>query len=197
MYPDRTNQGNFFDTLINTLSKLVSAVCREWAASRSQAKERSADFQTWTIINETRPSLPAPSLGSSLTQLTKIPCFVIAPHKENSHFVGRGDILDEIHAALAPDDSPSSKQRTFALTGLGGMGKTQIALKYAFKYRNIYPVTLWAHADNEAKLAESFCVFAAELGLGKGLTSAEAKEAVGGCLTNLSWFHPGGRLLIV
>lgn len=73
------------------------------------------------------------------------------------------------------------------------MGKTQIAIEYAFRYRNTYKVVLWAHADGEAKLAESYSNFAQEL----GLTSNEkpspeaAKQAVKGCLASL------GKILLL
>jgi hypothetical protein len=115
-----------------------------------------------------------------------IPCFVITPHAQNPRFVGREEILEDIRAALAPSDAKRQEQRAFVLTGLGGMGKTQIAVEFVFKYRDLFPVTLWAHADSQARLAESFCLFATQLGLGDNLTAAKAKQDVHQCLANLS-----------
>ena len=116
-----------------------------------------------------------------------IPCFVTTPYEENPEFVGRDDILKEIHCALAPTDESTSTLKTFALAGLGGMGKTQIAIEYAFRYRDTYQVVLWAHADGEAKLAESYCNFAEELGLAgnENLSPEAAKQVVKECLAAL------------
>lgn len=113
-----------------------------------------------------------------------IPCFVTTPYEQNPEFVGRDDILSEIHRALAPTDDQDSSTKTFALAGLGGMGKTQIAIEYAFRHRDTYQIILWAHADGEGKLAESYSQFAKELGLagGEKLTPEAAREMVKECL---------------
>lgn len=66
------------------------------------------------------------------------------------------------------------------------MGKTQIAIKHAFTHLEAYGIILWAHADGRAKLAESFCMFAFELGLVDQRTtnSIEARRLVTDCLAN-------------
>jgi hypothetical protein len=132
-------------------------------------------------------SLLALDMKSPAFPKAKIPCFVTTPHEENPNFLGRDDILNEIHTALAPTEGSTPLQRTFALSGLGGMGKTQIAIEYAFRHRDTYKVILWAHADGEAKLAESFCMFAEELGLAgsEKLSPERSKQVVKGCLAAL------------
>lgn len=102
----------------------------------------------------------------------------MTPFERNPSFVGREGTLTAIHDVLGPK-SPSVGQRVFALTGLGGMGKTQTAVEYAFSQMEVtYKIVLWAHADGQSKLSESFSIFASELGLGNGLTHAKAKQAV-------------------
>ena len=34
----------------------------------------------------------------------------------------------------------------FSISGLGGIGKTQLALEYAYRFRQDYQVVLWAQA---------------------------------------------------
>lgn len=68
---------------------------------------------------------------------------------------------------LAPRSEELKVQRSFALCGLGGVGKTQTALNYVFEHMEDFQVVLWAHADTRRKLLEDFGGFAVELGLTK------------------------------
>jgi len=56
---------------------------------------------------------------------------------------------------LRPNDQ-SSKQRRLVLGGLGGIGKTQLAIAYAERHRDIYPSVFWLNAASEAALKDSF-----------------------------------------
>lgn len=117
-------------------------------------------------------------------QEPKIPSCITQPYEENPDFTGRTKTLEMIHSILSPSRDGSAKQRIFALTGLGGVGKTQTALNYVFSHRDVYPIILFAHADSQAKLSESFCVFATELGLcnPESLKPQIAIQAVKDCL---------------
>jgi tetratricopeptide (TPR) repeat protein len=70
------------------------------------------------------------------------------PHERNPVFTGRSDILDTLRANLVAN----GKQ---ALYGLGGIGKTQIAAEYTYRYRHEYKAVLWAFADSEQSLSTS------------------------------------------
>ncbi|KAH8729862.1 P-loop containing nucleoside triphosphate hydrolase protein, partial [Ilyonectria robusta] len=63
---------------------------------------------------------------------------IIIPFDRNQDFVGREDILDNIVQNLAPKTNSSACQM-IALEGLGGIGKTQIALEAAYRVRDAYP----------------------------------------------------------
>jgi hypothetical protein len=52
-----------------------------------------------------------------------------------------------------------------AISGLGGIGKTQIALEYAYRYRQEYAVVLWTRAENVDALTSSYSTIAALLTL--------------------------------
>lgn len=52
----------------------------------------------------------------------------------NMHFVGREEVLKQVRDLLQTPDA-----RRVALTGLGGIGKTQLAVEYAHKYMADYP----------------------------------------------------------
>ena len=64
------------------------------------------------------------------------------PHQRNPHFTGRDELLDQLDRQLFPQTQDHSMlPRRAALTqaqaiqGLGGIGKTQIAVEYAYRSR--------------------------------------------------------------
>ena len=63
--------------------------------------------------------------------------------KENPGFLGRTDDLGRLHAAL--QDMGTAGERgavgivPAGVTGMGGIGKTQLAVKYVYQYRHHYP----------------------------------------------------------
>jgi tetratricopeptide (TPR) repeat protein/transcriptional regulator with XRE-family HTH domain len=91
------------------------------------------------------------------------------PSARNPHFTGRDDLLSELTARLSP---PAPGQpttiRQAALTqaqvikGLGGIGKTQTAVEYAYRSREQgrYTHTLWITASSEEAILMSFAALA-------------------------------------
>jgi ATP-dependent Clp protease ATP-binding subunit ClpA len=64
------------------------------------------------------------------------------PSTLNPRFWGREDALNALQEALSPEQK-SRQFKTFALYGMGGVGKTQIALQYANRHRESYKAILW------------------------------------------------------
>jgi predicted ATPase len=52
-----------------------------------------------------------------------------------------------------------------AISGLGGIGKTQTALEYAYRYRGDYQAILWARATTRDMLTSNFVILAGQLHL--------------------------------
>ncbi|KAF9242219.1 hypothetical protein DTO006G1_6440 [Penicillium roqueforti] len=86
------------------------------------------------------------------------------PFVECSHFYGRDDILCQIDEALFVQPSARSL-RSFALYGMGGVGKTQIALKYANASREKFDNIFWISAQNSITIGQSFRNISKVLGL--------------------------------
>lgn len=71
---------------------------------------------------------------------------------ETEYFVGRDTELQVIHDMLHTDGS----RRTVVLHGLGGIGKTQIAVAYAKNHYQHYSGIFWTNAKDEDALKRSF-----------------------------------------
>ncbi len=73
---------------------------------------------------------------------------------EIPYFVGRISALSSIEHVLLPFTRPQRK--IVVLHGLGGMGKTQLAIRYASQFQERYRTVLWFNATDEDSLRRSF-----------------------------------------
>ena len=67
------------------------------------------------------------------------------PYSRNPFFTGREEILHSLHELLNQEHAMALTQ-SLAISGLGGIGKTQIALEYAYQYRQEYRFIFWTRA---------------------------------------------------
>ncbi|KAI0403726.1 hypothetical protein F4802DRAFT_607964 [Xylaria palmicola] len=96
----------------------------------------------------------------------KLPCFYLDSLDRGRIFHGRQAIIDLIRDALLPSettDGPDLKQ--FALCGLGGVGKTEIAMEFALRFRDSFDAIFWVHADETAKIDKCYQDISVKLGL--------------------------------
>ena len=110
-------------------------------------------------------------------------CFNI-PYQFSPNFWGREQALHAVTQALDPEEKVTPL-RSFALYGMGGVGKTQIALQYAHRNREKYDAILWVMANTTISIGQSFTDIARTLGLVK--SDEEGKDAIGAILKVKNW----------
>lgn len=88
------------------------------------------------------------------------------PYAENPRFVGRNAELETIHQTLSPKAGfRVGAPKTFLLHGMGGMGKSEIALAYAHGRKEVFTTIFWVPAETAQKVQAVFSEFAVALGL--------------------------------
>jgi len=113
-----------------------------------------------------RPKVATPPEDSSVTWNV--------PYRRNPFFTGRAEILASLHESFC---SKKTALKTQALSGLGGIGKTQIALEYAYRYHREYQYILWVRGDTREKMLADVSALAPLLDL-KERTGQEQRRVV-------------------
>jgi hypothetical protein len=86
------------------------------------------------------------------------------PYQRNKFFTERDNALQILRQELQMRDAVALSQPQ-AITGLGCIGKTQMALEYAHRYGASYAAVLWIRADSPTSLVSSFVELAHVLNL--------------------------------
>ncbi|KAL9079894.1 MAG: hypothetical protein Q9157_001233 [Trypethelium eluteriae] len=91
------------------------------------------------------------------SQIATIGTYFHMPPTQITHFVGRRDLLKKIKEAVAAEKSTIGP-RVVVLLGMGGQGKTQLALRSCrlLSTNNRFEKILWIDATSDATLAHSF-----------------------------------------
>jgi serine/threonine protein kinase/tetratricopeptide (TPR) repeat protein len=111
----------------------------------------------------------------------------LVPLARNPNFVGREKALREIRASL----QTSPVLAVVALHGLGGVGKSQLALEYAYQRAGDYGLVAWIHAEHPETIAAGYSSIGAALGLPDAGNEHEMLATV------RSWLEQNGGWLLV
>ncbi len=85
------------------------------------------------------------------------------PYRQNRFFIGREDILEQLSVYFSSWKAANTP--IAALCGLGGMGKTQVALEYAYRSSGRYQAIFWVNASFQETLLADLVALADSLGL--------------------------------
>jgi tetratricopeptide (TPR) repeat protein/transcriptional regulator with XRE-family HTH domain len=131
-----------------------------WELSKNPPKDRTRVLELARILGldteETNVLLAAAFLDP-------LPLWHI-PYHRNPLFTGREEFLLELHRVLVPGTTAAVTQSR-VISGLGGIGKTQTALEYTYRYREDYSAVIWLQADSREIFFLACVQLAQELGL--------------------------------
>ena len=114
------------------------------------------------------PGSPEPRWPRTIPQVWNVPA-------RNAAFTGRNAVLEMLRDQLA--GSSKAVVLPQALYGLGGVGKTQVALEYAHRYMANYDVVWWISAEQPELVNPALATLAGKLGIRVGDCVIEAAQA--------------------
>ncbi|WP_239379952.1 FxSxx-COOH system tetratricopeptide repeat protein [Frankia sp. CIT1] len=109
----------------------------------------------------------------------------------NPHFTGRRELLAELHKRLHEGTTAVLPE---ALHGMGGVGKSQLAVEYVYRHQADYDVIWWIPAEWTAQIGSALVDLAQRLRLPVGM---EANIAIPNVLEALRTGEPYNRWLLV
>ena len=157
-----------------------------WVEFRDSIDDSDAFHRLVSGIRGVKPEPGEPDARGSPRTTHNLP---FAP---NPAFTAREAELERLGECLQKSGEVAVTQ-TVALHGLGGVGKTQLAVEYAWKHLGGYEAVLWVRADSSQTLDASLAGIAGVL----GLPEASAKEQ--GVQTDavLGWLKGRERWLLI
>ncbi len=147
-----------------------------------------------------KPSFPGAQPGRAASGPRKpvfpggLPPIWTLPHPPNPFFTGREKLLELLHLRLTQGRTAAVTQ-PHAVHGLGGVGKTQVAVEYAYRFSAEYDAVLWVVADSPETLTVNLAGLTKPTAL--DLPESEAKEVSVQVQAVLAWLRRNPRWLLI
>lgn len=114
------------------------------------------------------------------------------PYRRNPYFIGREDILKFLRSAFQVREIVALVQPQ-SISGLGGIGKTQTAIEYAYRYYHDYQAVFWVRASSLPIFISDFIGIAHLL----NLPEKDDQDSYGIIEAVLRWFRINARWLLI
>ncbi|MER5433200.1 FxSxx-COOH system tetratricopeptide repeat protein [Streptomyces sp. NPDC002588] len=109
----------------------------------------------------------------------------------NPNFTGRVDLLERLGERLREGTTTVLPE---AIHGMGGVGKTQLAIEYAYRHQSEYDVVWWIPAERPGQIGQALVELAQRLGL---VNTGEANIAGPAVREALREGRPYSRWLLI
>jgi hypothetical protein len=118
------------------------------------------------------------------------PKVFMMPYDQNPHFLGRDAFLLVLQTKLR-ETKPKQYNHRVAIYGMGGVGKTQIAIEYVYQHETTYQDIYWISAADQTAFLSGFQEIAQRTGCLNGRIALEpiqlAKEVLSWLRTQENW----------
>ncbi|KAE8454609.1 hypothetical protein EG329_000232 [Mollisiaceae sp. DMI_Dod_QoI] len=104
--------------------------------------------------------LAAEPVSSSEQPAPSRTTFFIVPFERDTKFIGREDIMNKIFKRF-------EVQRRVALAGIGGVGKSQIAIEFCYRFRDQHREShiFWIHVNTVSRMDQAYKEIARKIGI--------------------------------
>ncbi|RDW91132.1 hypothetical protein BP5796_02297 [Coleophoma crateriformis] len=140
-------EGDDFELVIGNIRKMVQNALNA-ELERKRMDDLSVPVASLTLKE---PASRNYKLGISLSG---------APQIDDDIFVGREQELDQLQEWLAPTPS---RQNRVVVSGLGGMGKTQLSIHFAKQHHDQYSSIIWLNAKDENTIRAGLVALASRI----------------------------------
>jgi hypothetical protein len=123
------------------------------------------DITTYSMVNLERQVKTLSNRHAPVPQPDEYATFpnMMLPRGQNENFYGRQEELDRINQYL--DYRGNTNLRTYTIYGRRGVGKTDIALQYAYTNPSAFDAIFWVQCETSLSLRQSFTDMAVALNL--------------------------------
>lgn len=97
------------------------------------------------------------------------------PFIRNSFFSSREDIAESIHFNF---ETYEDRQIIQILSGIGGVGKTQIAIEYAYSFLDFYQLIWWIKSETKQGIIDSFMDLGRNFGISDSYLNLDEEEKI-------------------
>ncbi|MCJ1286768.1 hypothetical protein MMC26_006114 [Xylographa opegraphella] len=119
------------------------------------------NIQILTLYQSIKSPLVSPQWTAALSAALPAasPIFML-PFERDSNFVGREETIFQI-------DKRFADHSRVAVAGIGGVGKSQVAIEYCYRFRQAHPSThvFWIYASTYARFSQAYEEIGSKLGL--------------------------------
>jgi len=171
---DRVDKLLVFCQTRDLLDRLLADLARE----RPDMAERIDRLRRREPARATRPG--------------ELPAGLRLPFDRNALFTGRAEVLERLARGLMAGDGTAAVV-TQAIHGMGGVGKTQLAVEFAYRYGHRFRGVHWVNAREPAGIAAEIAACGEWMGVQPW--PAEQTEQVAATLA--AWRDGGPRLVVL
>ncbi|SOD60775.1 NB-ARC domain-containing protein [Streptomyces zhaozhouensis] len=172
-----------------TASAAFGGTTELWGLGAREAERRLA--QLVGVIEARDPALDTLSGARSPRFPMELPRVWGGVPRRNTRFTGRERLLQAIHDQVQGAEPGAG---VVTLLGLSGVGKTQVAAEYVWRFSSAYDLVWWVPADQRGTLRQRLAELAPALDLTTGHEYGERLRAVGDALRR---GDPHSRWLVV